>query len=78
MMRGPTYSSLQRCGSLMKDDVEIGGSNLTPEAEAKLGELVDWVDANFETHTGSTAMYWALAHTLASLIHKEKQDENSN
>lgn len=61
----------------MKPVTEIGSSGIPPDVEEKVGELVDWIDQNFETKTGTTAMYWSLAYTLAGLL-DERKDENSN
>ena len=52
---------------------EIGGNPLSLDLQEKLGELMDYIEANYEIDQGSTALYWFLSYQIASKV-KPKSD----
>jgi hypothetical protein len=52
----------------MSEDVEIGSNPLPLDAQEKLGEFIDWLDANYEISNGATALYWGMSCQLSQLI----------
>lgn len=51
---------------------EIGGDGLTEDVRKKLNNFLDWLDENYETKNGVTALYWGLAPFIANSIKHKK------
>lgn len=52
---------------------EIGGNPLPVDLQKKLGDLMDYIEAEYEIEQGSTALYWFLSYQIANRV-KTKSD----
>jgi hypothetical protein len=52
----------------MNEDIEIGKNPLPKDAQEKLGEFLDWLDASYELKNGATALFWHLSYEIGKEI----------
>lgn len=52
----------------MSNNVELGKNPLPIDAQEKLGEFLDWLDANYELKNGATALFWHLSYEIGGEI----------
>ena len=54
-----------------EEPVVIGENPLPKDVQEKLGEFLDWLDVNYETDQGTTAMFWSLSYEIANRLVKK-------
>ena len=52
----------------MNEDTTIGTNPLPKNAQEKLAEFLEWLDANYELENGATALFWKLSYDIGKEI----------
>lgn len=51
-----------------EEPIAIGENPLPKDVQEKLGEFLDWLDVNYETDQGTTALFWSLSHEISKRL----------
>lgn len=51
-----------------EEPVVIGENPLPKDVQEKLGEFLDWLDVNYETDQGTTALFWSLSNEISKRL----------